>query len=62
VSEETGVIERGQRGRSDTGHQETNSVTHTHCDRTSLEVTDTVSDLPEWAMTPAKDYFTLALK
>lgn len=36
VSEETGVIERGQRGRSDTGHQETHSVTHTHCDRTRI--------------------------
>lgn len=29
VSEETGVIERGQKGRSDTGHQETCSINHT---------------------------------
>lgn len=29
VSEGTGVIERGQRGRSDTGRQETYSVNHT---------------------------------
>lgn len=58
MSEETGVIERGQRGSSDTGHQETHSVTHTYCDRTSLEVTDTLSDLSEWTVAPAKDYFT----
>ena len=29
VSEETGVIERGHRARSGSGHQETCSVTHT---------------------------------
>lgn len=52
MSEETGVIERGQRGRSDTGHQETHSVNHTHCDGTSSEDTDTLSDLVDHDTSP----------